>query len=184
MGGGGGGEIEPYQAEWGPHSHRVRQRLTQLGLDFVAHQVPVEPAERADLERATGRRSIPAVVLEDGSVFSGDDEILAALDGRFAEPAEAAVIARRRSRSGPSGFGWLTVPRRKAWRREEEGEGGAREGRGGGGGRVRGGGGGGGGGGRGGGGSGVWRPGRQRAISAGARETRTPGHDTSVPGLG
>ena len=82
--------IELYQAEWCPHSHRVRQRLTELGLDFVAHQVPVDPAERAELERATGRRSIPALVLDDGSVFGGDDEILAALDRRFVEPAGAA----------------------------------------------------------------------------------------------
>jgi glutaredoxin 3 len=81
--------IELYQAEWCPHSHRVRQRLTELGLDFVAHQVPVDPAERAALARATGRRSIPTLVLADGSVLVGDDEILTALDRRFAEPPEA-----------------------------------------------------------------------------------------------
>lgn len=82
--------IELYQAEWCPHSHRVRQRLTELGLDFVARQVPVDPAERTELERATGQRSIPALVLDDGTVLGGDDEILAALDQRFAEPPEAA----------------------------------------------------------------------------------------------
>ena len=64
--------IELYQAEWCPHSHRVRQRLTELGLDFVARQVPVDPAERAELEGATGRRSIPTLVLDDGSVVGGD----------------------------------------------------------------------------------------------------------------
>jgi glutaredoxin len=31
--------LELWQAEWCPYSHRVRQRLTELGLDFVAHQV-------------------------------------------------------------------------------------------------------------------------------------------------
>lgn len=81
--------IELYQAEWCPHSHRVRQRLTELGLDFVAHQVPVDPGERRELKRATGRRSIPTLVLDDGSVFGGDDEILAMLDERFAEPPDA-----------------------------------------------------------------------------------------------
>ena len=81
--------IELYQAEWCPHSHRVRQRLTELGLDFVAHQVPVDPAERTELERATGGRSIPTIVLDDGSVIRDDDEILAALDVRFTEPPEA-----------------------------------------------------------------------------------------------
>jgi glutathione S-transferase len=82
--------IDLYQAEWCPHSHRVRQRLTELGLDFVAHQVPVDPAERLELERSTGRRSIPALLLDDGSVLAGDVEILAALDRCFTESAEAA----------------------------------------------------------------------------------------------
>jgi glutaredoxin len=81
--------IELYQAEWCPHSRRVRQRLTELGLDFVARQVPVDPAERGGLERATGRRSIPTVVFDDDSIFGGDDEILAMLDQRFADPPDA-----------------------------------------------------------------------------------------------
>jgi glutathione S-transferase len=82
--------IELYQAEWCPHSHRVRQRLTELGLDFVARQVVVDPAERTALARATGQRSIPTLVLGDGSVLAGEQEILATLGERFAEPADAA----------------------------------------------------------------------------------------------
>lgn len=81
--------IELYQAEWCPHSHRVRQRLTELGLDFVARQVAVEPVERTELERATGKRSIPTLVLGDGTVLAGEEEILATLDERFAKPADA-----------------------------------------------------------------------------------------------
>jgi glutaredoxin len=98
--------IELFQAEWCPHSHRVRQRLTELGLDFVAHQAPVDPAERAELERATGRRSIPTLVLEDGSVVGGDDEIIATLDGRFAEPPEAA---RHRAKAVEERPEWLRL---------------------------------------------------------------------------
>jgi glutathione S-transferase len=82
--------IELYQAEWCPHSHRVRQRLTELGLDFVAHQVSIDPAERTALRRTTGQRSIPALVLDDGSVLVGDDKILASLNQRFPEAPEAA----------------------------------------------------------------------------------------------
>ena len=81
--------IELYQEEWCPHSHRVRQRFTELGLDFVARQVPVDPAERSGMERATGRCSIPTLVLDDAVVVSGDDAILAVLDRRFTEPSEA-----------------------------------------------------------------------------------------------
>ncbi len=80
--------ITLYQAEWCPHSHRVRQRLTELGLDFVARQVRVEPDERTELADATGQRAIPALVLDDGTVLSGEEEILPALDERFREPPE------------------------------------------------------------------------------------------------
>ena len=83
--------IELYQAEWCPHSHRVRQRLTELGLDFVARQVPADRAERDAMERATGGRSIPALVFAEGDVVAGDDDIVAALDRRFSEPASAAM---------------------------------------------------------------------------------------------
>ena len=99
--------IQLYQAEWCPHSHRVRQRLTELGLDFVAHQVGVDPAERADLERATGRRSIPTLVLDDGSIFGGD-EILAALDRHFVEPPEAARHHEKAVEEWPE---WLRLAR-------------------------------------------------------------------------
>jgi glutaredoxin len=100
--------IELYQAEWCPHSHRVRQRLTELGLDFVAHQVPVDPAERTELERATGRRSIPTLMLDDGGILGGDDEILATLDKHVAEPPEAA---RHRAKAIEEWPEWLRLAR-------------------------------------------------------------------------
>ena len=100
--------IELYQAEWCPHSHRVRQRLTELGLDFVAHQVPVDPTERTELARATGQRSIPALVLDDGGAFFGDAAIVAALDRRFAETPEAA---RHREKAAEEWPEWLRLAR-------------------------------------------------------------------------
>src|SRR5207248_2647017 len=80
--------VELYQAEWCPHSHRVRQRLTELGVDFVARQVPADPDERKELERAAGTNEIPVLVLEDGFPVCGDDQILEYLD-RFAEREDA-----------------------------------------------------------------------------------------------
>ncbi len=65
--------IEVYQAEWCPFSHLVRQRLTELMVPFVARQVEPEPEDREALaEAAGGERSIPVVILEDGTVLSGD----------------------------------------------------------------------------------------------------------------
>lgn len=84
-----------HQAEWCPHSHRVRQRLTELGLDFVARQVSPDVAERDGLEEATGEREIPVLVFPDGEVVAGDDEILTALNARFSENRDAAAHRRK-----------------------------------------------------------------------------------------
>ena len=83
--------LELYQAEWCPSSRRVRERLTELGLDYVIRQVPVERERRATLQRTTGADTIPALRLEGGSVLVGENAIQAFLDERFDEPAEAAA---------------------------------------------------------------------------------------------
>jgi glutaredoxin len=101
--------IQLYQAEWCPHSHRVRQRLTELGLDFVARQVAAEPAQRTAMERATGRRAIPTVVFDDHDVVSGKDEIIAALDRRFVEPPGARRHMEKAAEEWPE---WLRLAQR------------------------------------------------------------------------
>jgi glutathione S-transferase len=93
--------LELFQTEWCPASRRVRQRLTELGLDYLIRQVPVERADRAALVAATGCDTVPALLLGDGSALVGEDAIVAYLAG-FDEPAEAeahrakAARARRR----------------------------------------------------------------------------------------
>jgi glutaredoxin len=92
--------LELYQAEWCPHSHRVRERLTELGLDFVARQVAPDPGQRDAMEQATGSRSIPTLV--DGArVVQGDDDILAHLDATYEEPATAAAHREKDAEEGP-----------------------------------------------------------------------------------
>ena len=76
--------LELYQAEWCPYSHRVRERLTELGLDFVARQVAPRRAERHAMRDATGHDSIPLLVTGDGRAISDADPILAFLDEEFA----------------------------------------------------------------------------------------------------
>jgi glutaredoxin len=89
--------IELYQAEWCPFSHMVRQRLTELMVPFVAHQVEPEPHERDAMEAATGHRTIPVVVLEDGTVLGGDtDETLDHLDRLYDENAFTVAHHERR----------------------------------------------------------------------------------------
>ncbi len=82
--------LELWQTEWCPASHRVRERLTELGIDYVTRQVPVDKAQRAALLEATAADVIPAFVLEDGSVLVGEEAIDAYLDRHVAEPPGAA----------------------------------------------------------------------------------------------
>lgn len=70
--------ITLYQAEWCPFSSAVRQRLTELGIDFVARQVEPEEEERQEVGE------IPTLVAEDGSRYEGSSEVfefLAGLEG-------------------------------------------------------------------------------------------------------
>jgi glutathione S-transferase len=80
--------LELWQTEWCPASQRVRQRLTELGLAFLARPVPVDPDARTELWASTGQRSIP-VLIADAEVISGEDAIRDYLDSRFPEPSDA-----------------------------------------------------------------------------------------------
>jgi len=94
--------LELFQTEWCPASRRVRQRLTELGVDYVNFQVPVEREARTALREATGSDTIPALRLECGSTIVGEENILAFLGELFAEPPDSkahqqkAAKARRR----------------------------------------------------------------------------------------
>jgi glutathione S-transferase len=94
--------LELYQTEWCPASRRVRERLTEIGLDYLIRQVPVERGERTALLAATGSDTIPALLLEGGRALVGEEAIEAYLDTCCEEPvgAEAhrlkAANARRR----------------------------------------------------------------------------------------
>ena len=81
--------IELHQAEWCPYSRQVRSRLTILGVDFVARQVAADADRRGELEERTGSRAIPVLVLDDATVISGTDPILAYLDTTYSETAES-----------------------------------------------------------------------------------------------
>ncbi|MGI8865052.1 MAG: glutathione S-transferase N-terminal domain-containing protein [Solirubrobacteraceae bacterium] len=87
--------LELYQAEWCPFSHQVRQRLTELGEPFIAHQVPAEPEDRQELRRLTGTDEIPTLVLADGTVINETDRILEYLDEHCADSADADAHRER-----------------------------------------------------------------------------------------
>ncbi|HEV2819124.1 MAG TPA: glutaredoxin family protein [Solirubrobacteraceae bacterium] len=82
--------IEVFQAEWCPHSRKVRQQLTESGVDFVARQISADRDGREEMRQAVGTDEIPAVVLGGGEVLNGEaDEIVAALQERFSPRDDA-----------------------------------------------------------------------------------------------
>jgi glutaredoxin 3 len=93
---------ELWQTEWCPASRRVRQRLTELGIDYFTRQVPVERDDRTLLRVRTGTDTIPVLVAPAGAVLVGEDTITSYLDANVPAPAEAgahqlkAEKARRR----------------------------------------------------------------------------------------
>jgi glutathione S-transferase len=94
--------LELWQTEWCPASRRIRARLTELGVDYLSHQVPVDREQRTALREQTRSDTIPALVDENGTVAIGEEAIRRHLDEQIAEPPEAeahrlkAAKARRR----------------------------------------------------------------------------------------
>jgi glutaredoxin len=80
--------MELFQAEWCPHSHRVRQKLTELGLDFHARQVEAEPEVRRKLQQEAGTTEIPVLLISGMDPLCGEEAILAYLD-TLSERADA-----------------------------------------------------------------------------------------------
>ena len=93
---------ELWQTEWCPASRSVRQRLTELGIDYLSRQVPVDKDERVLLRERTSTETIPVLVVPREEPLVGEEAILAYLDSHVPVPAEArahrlkAEKARRR----------------------------------------------------------------------------------------
>jgi glutathione S-transferase len=93
---------ELWQTEWCPSSRRVRQRLTELGIDHFTRQVPVEKDDRVVLRDRTGTDTIPVLVTPGDEIVAGEAAILGHLDRSETVPADAhahrlrAEKARRR----------------------------------------------------------------------------------------
>ncbi len=86
-----------YQAEWCPYSSAVRERLTELGIDFVAKQVAPRQKDRES------RHEIPLLVPEDGERFEGTNAVfgyLAKLEpGKAEREHRAQYRAHREDRA-------------------------------------------------------------------------------------
>jgi glutathione S-transferase len=81
--------LELYQTEWCPASRRVREHLTELGVDYLIHQVPVQREARAALLVATGSDTIPTLLVGGETAIVGEKAIELYLNEHFIEPPEA-----------------------------------------------------------------------------------------------
>ena len=78
--------IELFQYEGCAGCARVRQRLSEMMIDFVARQVSPDPAHRTRLELATGQRDVPALLDPDqGMIVTEPDDILAYLEETYGQ---------------------------------------------------------------------------------------------------
>src|SRR3712207_6282024 len=86
--------IKLYQAEWCPFSHRIRAKLTELGIEYEAVNVSASAQKRAELKEITGNSTIP--VLADGEkVFSDSSEILSYLEEEYETNPEELELHQR-----------------------------------------------------------------------------------------
>lgn len=86
--------IELYQNEDSSGSHRVRKRLTELGLDFVAHVVPDDhPLKRKQLVQAGGLDQVPFLIdHRSGTKLYESGAILKYLDHEYGKEQKSAIL--------------------------------------------------------------------------------------------
>jgi glutathione S-transferase len=93
-----------YQAEWCPFSHRVRAKLTELGIDYEVVNVSASARKREELEEIARTKAIP--VLVDGErIISDSGEAISYLEQKYeADPDELKLHRRELS---PTVYGTL-----------------------------------------------------------------------------
>ena len=76
--------LELFQYEGCADCARVRQRLSEMMIDFVSRQVPADAARRTRLELATGQAAVPALLdPEQGMIVTEADDIIAYLEETY-----------------------------------------------------------------------------------------------------
>ncbi len=106
-----------YQAEWCPFSHRVRAKLTDLGIDYELVNVSASAKNRTELQEVAGTQAIP--VLVDGHrVMADSNEAISYLEHKYeADPEELKLHRRELS---PTVYGRLPFGVEEAMRRLRE----------------------------------------------------------------
>jgi glutaredoxin 3 len=83
-----------YQAEWCPFSHRVRAKLTELGVDYEVVNVSASAKHREELEEVAETKAIP-VLVDRERVISDSDEAISYLEQKYRVDPEELKLHRR-----------------------------------------------------------------------------------------
>lgn len=78
-----------YQAEWCTYCAHVRQKLTDLLLDYKCVNVPRDHAGRTNVKAVSGQTGIPVMVDGDVVIADDDDAIIAYLEKTYGKAAAA-----------------------------------------------------------------------------------------------
>ncbi len=74
--------LEVYQFEGCPFCRKVRQKMTELGLDFIARQVDSE--DRTRVEKVSGQSNVPVLVdPNNDTVMPESDDIVEYLEEHY-----------------------------------------------------------------------------------------------------
>lgn len=78
--------LELFQHEDSQDCGRVRLKLSELMVDFIARQVPEDPALRTRLQLATGQSDVPVLIdPEQRMIVTEADDIIAYLEETYGQ---------------------------------------------------------------------------------------------------
>lgn len=72
-----------YTKESCTYCTRAKQLLTAKGLKYQEIPIDVDPAKRAEMERLSGRRTVPQIFINDQAIGGYDDLFALAQSGKL-----------------------------------------------------------------------------------------------------
>ncbi len=78
--------LELYRLPGCPFCRKVEQKLSDLDLEYITHDVPAAKSQRDEVEAVSGQRGVPVLVDEEHGVtgLAESDDIVAHLEKTYA----------------------------------------------------------------------------------------------------
>lgn len=83
--------LELYELPGCPYCGKVKQKLDDLELDYISHQVPPSHAHRTEVKEVSGQTGVPVLVDTDNDVegMAESDDIVRYLEETYGNAATA-----------------------------------------------------------------------------------------------